>query len=147
VIVVDASLAAKWILWEDGSHDAIAFLSRYRTMLCAPDLIVIEVSGAITRVARMAEIDDSDASQMLDWWLGDFGSAALELRRSSAALVRAATRLSIDVAHPVQDCLYLALAIELDADLVTCDAKFQRKVAQTYRRVRLLSDYRNLTSP
>ncbi len=141
MIVVDASLAAKWILWEDQSAAALQFLSIYRSELCAPDLIRIEVAGAITRVARMAHIEDGDANQMIELWLGDFGSAAVDARRPDPSLLRAAAQLSLDLAHPIQDCLYLAMAMDLSSDLATCDAKFATRAQQSYSRIRLLESY------
>ncbi|MBM3929237.1 MAG: type II toxin-antitoxin system VapC family toxin [Sphingomonadales bacterium] len=141
MIVVDASLAAKWILWEDQSDAALRFLSLHCADLCAPDLIVIEVAGAIARVARMAGIDDADSGYLLDRWLGDFGSASVDARKADRSLLRTAARLSLDLSHPIQDCLYLAMAIDLGVDLATCDAKFARRATAIYPNVRLLADY------
>ncbi|KQN24790.1 hypothetical protein ASE86_00360 [Sphingomonas sp. Leaf33] len=141
MIVVDASLAAKWVLWEDHSDRALAFLSLHRANLCGPDLIVIEVAGAIARVARMAKLDPIDSAQLLELWFGDFGAAAVDTRRPDKALLRFAAQLSIDLDHPIQDCLYLAMAIDLDADLATCDEKFVRKAEKHHPRVRLLASY------
>lgn len=146
MIVVDASLAAKWILWEDQSAEALHFLKAFQSELCAPDLILVEVAGAVTRIARMANIADDDSERLLTWWFGDFGLAAVDLRRPSRDIVREAARISIALSHPIQDCLYLAMAADLDADLVTCDGKFHRKAVDTYPRVKLLSDYRRMSS-
>lgn len=141
MIVVDASLAAKWILWEDQSHEALTFLSRNRAALCAPDLILTEVAGAISRIARMSDLAMEDAEQLLGRWLGDFGAAAIGVRRSPPALVLIAARMSVALSHPIQDCLYLALANELQSDLVTCDAKFAAKARALYSNVKLLAEY------
>jgi predicted nucleic acid-binding protein len=141
MIVVDASLAAKWILWEDDSDRALQFLKSYQVDLRAPDLILSEVAGAITRIARMADIGSEDADELLGLWLGDFGSSALDLRRSSRDLIAQAARLSIDLAHPIQDCLYLAMAIDLEAELATCDARFRDKAVGAHPRIKLLAHY------
>lgn len=43
--------------------------------------------------------------------------------------------------HPVKDCLYLALAMELRCDVATRDAKFIARARKIYPAVRHLSDY------
>ena len=141
MIVVDASLAAKWILWEDQSHDALTFLAKHRVELCAPDLVLTEVAGAITRIARDVGVTLDDTEHLLSRWLGEFGRVAIDVRPPTPALVLAAARLSIALSHPIQDCLYLALAIDLDVDLATCDVKFAKKAQSQFSRVRLLADY------
>jgi predicted nucleic acid-binding protein len=48
MIVVDASVAAKWFLPEKGSSAALA-LQEGPSQLAAPDLIRMEVAAAITK--------------------------------------------------------------------------------------------------
>jgi predicted nucleic acid-binding protein len=56
-------------------------------------------------------------------------------------LVAEAAGIALRLGHPLADCLYLALAIELDCDLATCDAKFQARASSAYPRVQLLSEF------
>jgi predicted nucleic acid-binding protein len=51
----------------------------------------------------------------------------------------AALKLALELNHPLQDCIYLALAERFDAPLVTADEKFAAKAHARYPRVRLLS--------
>jgi predicted nucleic acid-binding protein len=46
--------------------------------------------------------------------------------------------LAIDIGHPLKDCVYLVLAMELDCELVTCDARFAKKAKSVWGRVRVL---------
>ena len=55
MIVVDASIAAKWYLNEPGSPEAAAFLTADAALL-APALIRIEVTGAIVRRYREGKL-------------------------------------------------------------------------------------------
>ena len=43
-------------------------------------------------------------------------------------LSAAATRLAIDLDHPVYDCFYLALAVQEQYPVVTADTRFHEKV-------------------
>jgi predicted nucleic acid-binding protein len=48
--------------------------------------------------------------------------------------------LAQTLGHTLKDCLYLALARELDCDFLTCDARFVAKAALLSPRARLLED-------
>ncbi|MHA6721856.1 type II toxin-antitoxin system VapC family toxin [Sphingomonas sp. RS2018] len=141
MIVADASLAAKWLFWEEGSDAALLFLERYQDQLVAPDLIVVEVASALVRTANMHKHVADEMQHLLDRWCGDWGGALIATVRSTPPIVRTAGRLAIELGHPIADCVYLALAIENDCDLVTCDAKFAAKAEPVYPRARTLTRY------
>ena len=52
-------------------------------------------------------------------------------------LVRAAN-LALELGHPLKDCVYLALAMDLDCKLITCDAKFASKASVKWGNVQVL---------
>ena len=68
MIVVDASLAVKWILWEADSLQAIDFLRRHGRELAAPELIFIEVAGVIVRRGNQHKSLRADALRALEKW-------------------------------------------------------------------------------
>jgi predicted nucleic acid-binding protein len=45
------------------------------------------------------------------------------------------------MSHPIKDCIYLALAMEQDRELATCDHRFQKRAVALYPKVKLLRDY------
>ena len=141
MIVVDASIALKWLLWEAQSEAALDFLQRYRSDLIAPDLILIEVTRALVRIANEHKVEREPVAQLLERWIGDWGQAAVDTVRTAPARLRAGAELALRLGHPLPDCLYLALAIERQAELATADAKFQRKAVEVYPAVRMLADY------
>ena len=51
-----------------------------------------------------------------------------------------AANLAIDIGHPLKDCIYLALAMELGCPLVTCDTKFATKAHEVYAGVQVLGE-------
>jgi predicted nucleic acid-binding protein len=140
VIVIDASLAVKWYLDEAWADEAEALLFEYEGDIAVPDIFISEVIGALVRRANMdkAMRSGSEASTTRFQALFDTGSI-VAIRFLPPAVVRAAT-LAIDLGHPLKDCIYLALAMELDCDLVTCDGRFAAKAREIWGRVRVLGE-------
>jgi predicted nucleic acid-binding protein len=136
LIVVDASVAAKWVLEEAGTEQAVAILQGGEP-LAAPELLQVEGAGAVTRAFRNGRIDAADAADALGAWFRTVAGGAVELSPNRLDLPRAA-ELSCAIHHPLNDCLYLALAERLGAELVTADAAFARRAPAAYPRVRLL---------
>ena len=64
-LVVDASVAVKWLVAEDGS-DAARALAAGGDDLHAPRLMASEVANALWRKARLGEIERSDAGAMME---------------------------------------------------------------------------------
>jgi predicted nucleic acid-binding protein len=141
MIVVDASLAVKWFLAEPDSEGALAFLDRHRRALCGPDLLAIEVCRALVTAANTRRVSAEAAKVRIAAWLSRLKQDELRLYHADATRLQRATDLALDLGHPLADCLYLALAIELECELATCDAKFQAKAAPIYPRVKLLSEF------
>jgi predicted nucleic acid-binding protein len=141
MIVVDASLAAKWMLWEAESRDALRFLFRHGRSLCAPDLLFTEVAGAIVRHANIAKGIEADALEALRKWTVAWGEHAVKPYRITQRRLYKAGKLALALGHPLQDCLYLGLAMELSCPLATCDAKFLAKAVGIYPGVRLLHEF------
>jgi predicted nucleic acid-binding protein len=134
--VVDASVAVKWLLPERGSDEAQALLDSGES-LAAPALIVVEVAAAIARKSRLREVAGPDAESALSLWMRSLAAGVLELVSDRAAVERA-FRLAVALDHPLQDCLYLAVAERMKAQYVTADARFSDKAKRTHPSVRLL---------
>lgn len=141
MIVVDASLAAKWALWESDTEAALQFLRTYRDELTAPDVMFLEVAGAIVRQANMRKDIAHDMLAALAKWTAVSGEQIVQARATTLPQLYRAGRLAIELGHPLKDCVYLALALELGCDLATCDVKFRDKAGPYYPQVRLLADF------
>lgn len=120
-VVVDASVALKWVLPEPGS-EAAASLHRLGP-LHAPDLLLVECANALWVRVRRGEMTPVEAKTAL----ADITAAPVVLERD-AELTEAAQSLSLDLDHPAYDCVYLALAIRLTGYVVTDDDRFARVV-------------------
>lgn len=124
-LVVDASVALKWFLQEEGSDHAAALLDR-GDLLIAPDLILAEVCNAGWKAVRngMARLEQLEiAAARLPVALDELVPLA------SLAVDAAAAAIALD--HPVYDCFYLALAVQRDCQLITADRRLIARVART----------------
>lgn len=138
MIVVDASVAVKWLVAE-ADEDAAEQLLLSDDELAAPLLLRVEVTAAIARKARFQEITVDDASAAIELWSSILGGSDISLMAEDDDL-HGALKLSLELNHPLQDCIYLALAKRLDAPLVTADHRFAAKARRRYPRVRVLTD-------
>ena len=133
MIVVDASVAAKWYLDEDGAEAALE-IARGSVPMIAPDLLIVEVANAMWRKARIGQISDRQLTSLVGHLPG-----ALDRLVPIAELLEPALGLARQFDHPVYDCCYLALAVRSDAMLITADERFLRRFSDTPLAGRLSS--------
>ena len=138
MIVVDASVAAKWFVDEPGSELARQLLDSEKGNLHIPDIFVVEVAATLVRIANQNKSSDDVSRAGLYRLIDLIDSGALALDRTPPGQTIDAAYLAITLGHPLKDCIYLALAIELGCDLVTCDALFAEKAKVVWDRVRVL---------
>lgn len=94
------------------------------TTLVAPELLFAEVSNALWAMRQRGDIDGKDLADATDALRASPITIPLSMRQLAAA----ATRLAVDLDHPVYDCFYLAPAIQEQHPVVTADARFHDKV-------------------
>ena len=122
-LIVDASVAIKWVVDEGDRADARALLES-RHALVAPEFVLIEVANILWKKAAKTEIGPEQAA------LGLSGIEAAFSRFVPTALVLdRAMELALEVNHPVYDCLYLATAELEGCKLVTADDRLRTKLA------------------
>ena len=124
-LVVDASVAVKWLVAEEGS-DAADRLLAGGDDLHAPRLMASEIANALWRKARTGEIERGQAGILMA------AVPEMPVHWSSDETVCAdAVRLAVALDRPVYDCVYLALAHQVDARLVTADTRFANALVTT----------------
>ena len=126
MLVIDASIAVKWVVEEEGTPQALAL--RQRAKLIAPELLVAECANILWKKAARGELSKEEAlfaAKLLQ-------SAEIELL-PMRSLFETATSLAIELDHPAYDCIYLALAVENDCPFVTADERFLRKLGEGRR--------------
>jgi predicted nucleic acid-binding protein len=141
MIVVDASLAAKWMLWEADTRVALRFLLHHGRALCGPDTLFTEVAGAIVKRANQRKDIETDALEALRKWTVAWGEHTVKPYRVTQRRLYEAGKLAVTLGHPLKDCIYLALAMELRCDLATCDLQFIAKAHPLYPAVKHLDEF------
>lgn len=122
-LVIDASVAAKWFLPEEGSEHAKAILNPAHALI-APDLLWVEVAQVAWKLARRGVLVADEAERIVH----DMQSFPVE-PFEAGTLLPDAIRLALEHGRTVYDCLYLALAIALDSVVVTADERFVNALA------------------
>ena len=129
-LVVDASVAIKWVIAEPGYE-------RARTLrqhsLIAPDLLYAECANVLWRKWRRREISEDEAE-----------IAAQALQQADLVVVSArgyaarAVTIAVTLDHPACDAMYLAVAEAFGLRVVTADDQLIRKAEQSATRVRAM---------
>jgi predicted nucleic acid-binding protein len=121
-VVLDASVAVKWVLREEHGATARQVLSTRR--LLAPHLLWAEVGNTLWKRHRRRESSVEEVRRML-----------AEIQRLPVTtfahwpLLPTALDLAISLDQTVYDCLYLALAEARNSILVTADRRFHDVVS------------------
>jgi len=127
-LVLDSSVAVKWVLPEIDSDKAESLRNAYRQniyVLLSPDVFPVEVGHALTRAERQLRINVGDAEDLWNEVMADAPQLVPYL-----PLMPGAMRISSVHRIGVYDCLYLALAEQEGCKLVTEDARLSSLKAQ-----------------
>jgi predicted nucleic acid-binding protein len=132
-LVVDASVAAKWLLPpsdEPHVNQAVRLIEDYvdrKIKIFVPDLFWVEVGNLLWNAARRRRCTLDHATNALNRITAQkFPTiASLFILRSAFAIANAHSRT-------VYDCLYIALAEALEVDFVTADEKLANALASKY---------------
>ena len=136
-LVVDASVALKWVLPEEDSELAEDLLDR-GLALHAPAFVFIELANALWFQMRAGKLNATEAAGCMR----DLREAPLELWEGEEPLP-ATFELAQRLDHAVYDCAYLALALQVGGTYVTADRRFWQKArtrAELHDQTVLLSD-------
>ena len=130
LLVIDASVAAKWFLPASGeplAAEARQLLTRYaagQIRFAVPDLFWAECANILWKAVRQGRCRRSAADDAIQ---------ALRKQNlpttSSAELLEDAFSLAATFDRTVYDCLYVALALRLKAPLVTADSRLANALA------------------
>jgi predicted nucleic acid-binding protein len=123
MMVIDASVAAKWFIVEPGAQ-AARELVESNNVLIAPELIVAEVLNVAWKrlIAnglewdQLASVPDALPKLFAELW-------------PTVWLAGRAFEIAAELRHPVYDCFYLALAEREDATFVTADRRLIGRLA------------------
>lgn len=123
--VLDSNIAAKWVLPEADSSKAMALREELRNdihEMLAPDVFPVEVGHALTRAERQGRISQSES---LNFW-ADVMTTPPQLIPYLPLMSQALT-LSSQEKIGVYDCLYVALAVRENCQVLTADRRLLSK--------------------
>ena len=138
-VVVDASLAVKWLVEEEYSDRATALTRLWDEegiQPIGPFLLPFEVANALHRRVARGEMDVEAAADLLQGMMA-VGVALTE----TPDLHRRALELASQLRQgAVYDAHYLALAESLDCELWTADQRFYRAASASIGNVRWIGE-------
>ncbi|WP_353204782.1 type II toxin-antitoxin system VapC family toxin [Sphingomonas sp.] len=121
-MIVDASVAFKWLVKEADSDLAIAWVASGEPLV-APLLILSETGHALSKRVRRGELAAAGADETFS------RLPALITLIDDAPFMGRAFELSVALRHAFYDCVYLAAAEALGDRLLTADEVFAGKLA------------------
>ena len=131
--VADASVVCKWHFEEEDSPLAKSLLLRGDEIL-APDSLLSEFANAMSRKIREGNFSPEGFGEAVE----SIGEQITHFAPARGLLLPA-LEMSVELRHPIYDCLYLALALREGEMLVTDDRAFLRKTADSRWRENVLS--------
>jgi predicted nucleic acid-binding protein len=132
-LVIDANIAAKWYLPETDSETA-EMLFADGLEFHAPDFLATEFANIYWKHS-VAGRTSADAWRVASRQL----KIAIPYWHSDDQLHEKALELAITHKHPIFDCIYLALAIQIEGIVVTADKQFCNQFGRTEHGVRIMA--------
>ena len=139
-VVVDASLAFKWLVREEYTDKALAILREWNkeeVTPVAPHLLPFEVSNALHKRVTRSELSVEGAVDLI----GNLLTSQIELHQPwnlHGKALEIASRFGEAAAY---DAHYLALAESLGCQLWTADRKFYQSIGREIGHVRWIGEY------
>jgi predicted nucleic acid-binding protein len=128
--VLDASVAAKWFLPASGeplSEQALDLVTRYakgQVRLAVPDFFWAEFANVLWKAVRQGRWSRASAEKAL---------SQLAHHRlptvPTVKLIDEALSIACTFERPVYDCVYVALAVALNATVITADERLANAMA------------------
>lgn len=121
MVVIDALVALKWVVDEPGSERANALLADFAAgavSLAAPEHMVGEIGDGLRKRVAQNILSADDAATALD----AVAELDLEFLGGAERWFRA-VRAALDWQVTTYDALYVLLALDLDAQLITADLR------------------------
>jgi predicted nucleic acid-binding protein len=124
-MVVDASIAVRWLVQLPHHEEALRLLGRHR--LIAPDFVVAEVGSALTKLVRARVLSRTEGAEAFE----DFFRAPVRLLPATPMAPRA-MELALKHGQSFYDCLYLAMAEVQGGAFATADGRFWNAMKDTH---------------
>lgn len=117
LFIVDASIAAKWFIEEEHSEAALSVLDKHNK-LHAPDFLLIEMDSIIGKWIRRDVISLEEGINLRD----ALRQYPIQYHHFMP-FIDSAFAIANRTGQSIYDCLYIALAVLIDGNIVTADRK------------------------
>ena len=133
-VVVDASLALKWVLQEVHTEHGLELWDRWQVdveWIVAPSIFRAEVANALHQQMRRGYLSRTDSGEILNSLI-----PLVAIRESTDLYLRALSLASQLGLGSVYDALYLALAVDEGCEIWTADERLVHSVQAQFPQVR-----------
>ena len=123
-IVLDCSVAAKWVLPEPDREPALRLFERYESgeiLLIAPDLLLSEFASLLAKRHRRKQLSAQQARTAY-WLMTRCAPRLFDIQPR----ILPALNLSLQYQISFWDCVYIALALEHQCQFFTADRRLFR---------------------
>ncbi len=137
MLVVDASIALKWVMTEAGSDEASLLLADMvdrDLSLVAPEHLLGEIGNGLRKRVAQGALSADDALAAME----AIAALDLELVGGSERWFRSLSA-ALEWEVTTYDALYVLLAVDLDAELITADVRLAESAGRKSLPVRRLT--------
>ena len=139
-VVIDASVALKWVIAEELSNGAHSFLEdcrRFRHRIVAPPHLHSEVANALHQRFRRKDLSEDETDEAL----ANFSALGIQIIAPPDLYQKALTIARGHQLPSIYDALYVSLADTLKVDLWTDDQRLLKALRTALPWVRAIADY------
>lgn len=136
MLVLDASVIAKWFKYEEGREKALEIRDNFisdQEQITFPDLLILELANLLrfSRIYNQADIIKAvESIENMD----------IDIVVPTFEVIKDSVRMAVENDLTVYDAVYISLAESLGCDFITADEKLHHKVKKL-KFVKLLKNY------
>lgn len=131
-VIIDASVSTAWFVDHPFSKTALPFQNE--TLIVIPAICLVETANAILKYVKLGAFSVSDLDKSIRFLHDRVDEVAPDYQ-----LLKSASRIAIENNHKVYDCLYLALALDRNMQLITGDKRLAALAAKLSIETQLIS--------
>ena len=136
MLVLDASVIAKWFKYEEGREKALEIRDNFisdQEQITFPDLLILELANLLRFSRIYNQTDIIKAVESIE-------NMDIDIVVPTFEVIKDSVRMAVENDLTVYDAVYISLAESLGCDFITADEKLHQKVKKL-KFVKLLKNY------